>query len=295
MITPIDPQITSPPLPRGVSTILGINPNRKPTATVPMFWPEARPASLLVAALHETHAVRFSMGTHDGCLSHAALARSLRSPPRESARWRVPPPQLGVHPITPLLPLFHIFKPPDAVPLFYSPDVSQETSAVIWALETSTDPAVVMIAAELVPELHWPVNLQASYVGRGHALGLRTDGNVRLVSIRSRHKSFRDYIMDVHAPVEFHVLMGYAHFVTARSCMQVIVKRERQSDVVVKYSVGHWYRHLRRAVEGGVTDEDERMWELFEQMVEEAVVDIWKVESWQVFIDIAAVGWGGSR
>ncbi|KAJ6605168.1 hypothetical protein DFH09DRAFT_1120934 [Mycena vulgaris] len=38
------------------------------------------------------------------------------------------------------------------------------------------------------------------------------------------HKSFRDYIMDVHAPAEFHILTGHAHFVTARSCVEVIVK-----------------------------------------------------------------------
>ncbi|KAJ6589667.1 hypothetical protein B0H19DRAFT_1058653 [Mycena capillaripes] len=36
--------------------------------------------------------------------------------------------------------------------------LSQEASAVLWALQTSTDPGVVDIA-ELVPELQWPVNL----------------------------------------------------------------------------------------------------------------------------------------
>ncbi|KAJ7852115.1 hypothetical protein B0H13DRAFT_1643553 [Mycena leptocephala] len=38
------------------------------------------------------------------------------------------------------------------------------------------------------------------------------------------HKSFRDYIMDGHAPAEFRITIGHAHFVTARSCLEVIVK-----------------------------------------------------------------------
>ncbi|KAJ7806978.1 hypothetical protein B0H14DRAFT_1541019 [Mycena olivaceomarginata] len=106
------------------------------------------------------------------------------------------------------------------------------------------------------------------------------------------HKSFRDYIMDGHAPAEFCVLTGHAHFVTARSCLEVIVKAGSQSDVVVKYSVQHWYKHLRKAVEGSMTWEDGRMENLFEQMVEEAVVDVWKAQSWWVFLDVAAAGVG---
>ncbi|KAJ7452553.1 hypothetical protein FB451DRAFT_1145203 [Mycena latifolia] len=106
------------------------------------------------------------------------------------------------------------------------------------------------------------------------------------------HKSFRDYIMDEHAPAEFHILTGHAHFVTARSCLEVIVKAGSQSDVVVEYCVEHWCKHLRKAVEGGMTCENERMWNLFEHMVEEAVFDVWKVKSWLVFIDVAAAGWG---
>jgi hypothetical protein len=105
------------------------------------------------------------------------------------------------------------------------------------------------------------------------------------------HNSFRDYIMDVHAPAEFRILTGHAHFITARSCLEVIVKAGSQSDVVVKYSVRHWYKHLRKAVEGGVRCENERMWNLFEHMVEDAVVSVWKVHSWPVFFDMAAVGW----
>jgi hypothetical protein len=105
------------------------------------------------------------------------------------------------------------------------------------------------------------------------------------------HKSFRDYIMGVDAPAEFRILMGHAHFVTAKSCLEVIVKTGSQSDVVVEYSARHWYQHLRKAVEGGITWEDERMWNLFGVMVEEGVSDVWKENSWGVFIDVAAVGW----
>jgi hypothetical protein len=107
------------------------------------------------------------------------------------------------------------------------------------------------------------------------------------------HKSFRDYIMSGHAPAEFRILTGHAHFVTARRCLEVIVKAGSQSDVVVKYSVQHWYRHLRKAVEGSTTWEDERMWNLFEQMVEEAVVGIWATGYLiGFFVDVAAAGWG---
>ncbi|KAF8177894.1 hypothetical protein K438DRAFT_1844807 [Mycena galopus ATCC 62051] len=106
------------------------------------------------------------------------------------------------------------------------------------------------------------------------------------------HKSFRDYIVDLHAPAEFRILTGHAHFVTAQSCLEVIVQAGSQSDVDVKYSVQHWCKHLRMAVEGSITWEDGRMWNLFEQMMEEAVVDVWKAYSWGVFLDVAAVGWG---
>ncbi|KAJ6569855.1 hypothetical protein DFH09DRAFT_1033615 [Mycena vulgaris] len=109
------------------------------------------------------------------------------------------------------------------------------------------------------------------------------------------HKSFRDYIMDEHAPAEFRILTGHAHFVTARSCLEVIVKAGSQSDVDVEYSVHHWDKHLREAVEGGVTWEDETMWNLFGQMVEKAVVEIWAKRAMDlvdVFVDVATAGWG---
>ncbi|KAF7351902.1 hypothetical protein MVEN_01151900 [Mycena venus] len=107
------------------------------------------------------------------------------------------------------------------------------------------------------------------------------------------HKSFRDYIMDMHAPVEFRILTGHAHFVTARSCLEVIVKAGSESDVVVKYSVQHWYKHFRKAVERGTTWEDGRMWNLFGQMLEEAVVSTWAAtELGDLFADVATAGWG---
>ncbi|KAJ7609387.1 hypothetical protein FB45DRAFT_762344 [Roridomyces roridus] len=111
------------------------------------------------------------------------------------------------------------------------------------------------------------------------------------------HKSFRDYIMGVHAPAEFRILTGHAHMVTARSCMEVIVKAgikpdPEEQDAVEQYSVKHWYQHLRKAVEEGATLEDKGMQKVFEQMAEDRVVNVWKGNSWQVFIDVAATGWG---
>ncbi|KAF8157670.1 hypothetical protein K438DRAFT_337865 [Mycena galopus ATCC 62051] len=107
------------------------------------------------------------------------------------------------------------------------------------------------------------------------------------------HKSFRDYIMDGHAPAEFRVLTGHAHFVTARSCLEVIVNAGGQSDVVLKYSVQHWYGHLRKAVERSETLEEGRMWNLFGQMVEKAVVNVWaRTDLMNLFVDVATAGWG---
>jgi hypothetical protein len=64
--------------------------------------------------------------------------------------------------MTPLLPQVQTFKPrePMPVPVFDPPEsLSKESSAVVWALETSTNPKLVEIAAEIVPELQWPPNL----------------------------------------------------------------------------------------------------------------------------------------
>ncbi|KAF7358159.1 hypothetical protein MVEN_00864200 [Mycena venus] len=111
------------------------------------------------------------------------------------------------------------------------------------------------------------------------------------------HKSFHDYITSGHAPDEFRISIGHAHFVTARSCMEVIIRAGSkpdlgQQDAVQQYSVQNWYRHLRKAVEEGATWEDEGIHNMFGQMIEEAVVDIWKASSWWVFLDVAAAGWG---
>jgi nucleoside-triphosphatase THEP1 len=105
------------------------------------------------------------------------------------------------------------------------------------------------------------------------------------------HKSFRDYIMDVHAPAEFRILTGHAHFVTARRCLEVIVKGGSQFNGVLEYSVKHWDEHLQRAVEGQVTWEDGRMSNLVDQMGIDAVVDVWKQRSRIIFVNVATVGW----
>ncbi|KAJ6452410.1 hypothetical protein C8R45DRAFT_1112972 [Mycena sanguinolenta] len=39
------------------------------------------------------------------------------------------------------------------------PPASEEISAIVWALETSTDPKVVEVAAALAPGLQWPIDL----------------------------------------------------------------------------------------------------------------------------------------
>ncbi|KAJ7307902.1 hypothetical protein DFH08DRAFT_1051154 [Mycena albidolilacea] len=66
----------------------------------------------------------------------------------------------------PLLPQFHArtyqepLSPTVSVPIFDKiPEPSQDISAIIWALETSTDPQLVEVAAAVVPNLQWPVNL----------------------------------------------------------------------------------------------------------------------------------------
>ncbi|KAF8169716.1 hypothetical protein K438DRAFT_226272 [Mycena galopus ATCC 62051] len=108
------------------------------------------------------------------------------------------------------------------------------------------------------------------------------------------HKSFRDYITSDHAPAEFRIHTGHAHFVTARSCMEVIVKGGTESDVYWEYCIWHWHKHLRKAWEHAEekTWEDERMWNMFGQVVEKAAGDVWERELWPVFIDVATVGWG---
>jgi hypothetical protein len=67
--------------------------------------------------------------------------------------------------IAPLLLVFNDTKSRDLVPMQPTPifdpppPPSKEVPAVIWALETSTDPHLVEISAAMVPELSWgPVN-----------------------------------------------------------------------------------------------------------------------------------------
>ncbi|KAJ7508931.1 hypothetical protein B0H11DRAFT_2270494 [Mycena galericulata] len=104
------------------------------------------------------------------------------------------------------------------------------------------------------------------------------------------HKSFRDYIMNA-APTQFRILTDDAHFMTARSCLEVVVATESQLDIHWQYSVDHWHQHLRQAMEEGATCEGERMWNLFGQMVEKAVVDVWGQNLFGVFTDVATAGW----
>ncbi|KAJ7831872.1 hypothetical protein B0H13DRAFT_1654481 [Mycena leptocephala] len=105
------------------------------------------------------------------------------------------------------------------------------------------------------------------------------------------HKSFRDYILN-SAPTGFRIRTGDAHFVTARSCLEVIVEAESHSDTHLRYSVQHWHLHLRQAVEEGATCEDERMWELVGEIVGKPVVGIWAQDWMDAFVNVAAAGWG---
>ncbi|KAJ7443793.1 hypothetical protein FB451DRAFT_1295060 [Mycena latifolia] len=68
--------------------------------------------------------------------------------------------------IKPLLPLHHgtDSHPPSqqeestsSVPIFSLPESSADVNAIIWALETSTEPKLVEAAAAIIPEFRWPV------------------------------------------------------------------------------------------------------------------------------------------
>jgi hypothetical protein len=68
--------------------------------------------------------------------------------------------------VPPLLPQSNKFAPsrepssPQLARIFDQiPPASKEVSAIVWALETSTDPKVVEAAAALAPSLQWPVDL----------------------------------------------------------------------------------------------------------------------------------------
>ncbi|KAJ7087160.1 hypothetical protein C8R44DRAFT_620927 [Mycena epipterygia] len=66
--------------------------------------------------------------------------------------------------IPPILP-FHVRKSKEFYaaqpkPLFDElPEPSEQVSAVVWMLETSTDPQLVEAAAAFVPDLQWPISL----------------------------------------------------------------------------------------------------------------------------------------
>ena len=75
------------------------------------------------------------------------------------------------------------------------------------------------------------------------------------------HKSFRDYIMSERAPPGFRILTGDAHFKTARSCLDMIVKSGSQRGIEDEYAVMNWYRHLEEAArEGAISVDDLENW-----------------------------------
>ena len=104
------------------------------------------------------------------------------------------------------------------------------------------------------------------------------------------HKSFRDYIMSDHAPPEFRILTRDAHFMIARGCLDIIVKAGRQGGNGNEYAVTYWYRHMDEA---GARCDDERMWTLLGEMVNEGVVGVWSKneELGNMFMCVASTGW----
>jgi hypothetical protein len=56
-----------------------------------------------------------------------------------------------------------------------------------------------------------------------------------------------------------------AHFVTARSCLEMISRAGSQD--VRSYAITYWHRHLRQAVEKGHECKDDRLWELLAGIV----------------------------
>ena len=104
------------------------------------------------------------------------------------------------------------------------------------------------------------------------------------------HKSFRDYIMSEHAPPEFRILTENAHFMIARSCIDIIVKAGSQRGNGNEYAIAYWQRHVREA---GARCDDERMWMLMGEMMNEGVVGVWKEDgNWsEMFVCVASIGW----
>ena len=104
------------------------------------------------------------------------------------------------------------------------------------------------------------------------------------------HKSFRDYIMSERAPRQFRILTRDAHFLIARSCLDTIVKAGRHGGDGNEYAVTYWHRHVREA---GARCDDERMWMLLDEMLNEGVVGVWtKNRKWtDMFVCVASTGW----
>jgi hypothetical protein len=106
------------------------------------------------------------------------------------------------------------------------------------------------------------------------------------------HKSFRDYIMSDLTPPEFRILTGDAHFKLARSCLDTIVKAGSQRDIGCEYAIEHWYTHLQKAAKEGASCDDERMWTLLGEMLNEGVVGVWTGKKlFGIFKSLATTGW----
>ena len=104
------------------------------------------------------------------------------------------------------------------------------------------------------------------------------------------HKSFRDYIMSQHAPHGFQIQTEDAHFMIAGSCLDNIVKAGSPGGIGNKYAITYWHRHVREA---GARCDDERMWMLLDEMLNEGVVGVWtKNTDWLgMFTCVASTGW----
>ena len=104
------------------------------------------------------------------------------------------------------------------------------------------------------------------------------------------HKSFRDYITSERAPPEFRILTRDAHFMIARSCLDIIVKAGSQGCNGNEYAAIYWHRHLDKA---GARCDEEGMWTLLGEMLNEGVVGVWtKNREWlDMFACVASTGW----
>ena len=104
------------------------------------------------------------------------------------------------------------------------------------------------------------------------------------------HKSFRDYITSENAPGDFKIDTMDAHFMTARSCLDIIVKAGSQGGNGKEYAVAYWHEHLREA---GAKCDDERMWTLLGKMLNEEVVGVWMENRGLLykFVCVASTGW----